>query len=596
MAKDNHRVSKEESFPVNVAPEMQLYHVLHHLNYGLETAFAEFIDNSIQSFIEGEEKIATAKKNKLGKEFKENILNLDIVIDTKNNTILIEDDAFGIDRSTMHRALRLGNSRIGFHPKDSLSVYGIGMKSSAIWFSEVWKIETTALGSSDKLIFDFNLEELIENEKDEADVRIESESYDSHYTRIMLKNHVRNESIEYYEDYVLPYLMETFQKFSNKVKINIFYDGKVLTPNQKRILLSTPDVLVYPPVDKRGVISKDILVKWVLSIDFEYLGRNVKGYIMLRSAGSYSQPGIRLIRNGRVIEGTTVYPNIPNVLLGTKNKYAAQRLYGELDISDFPVDFMKTNFNENLNGFYKKLRDEIAKNQIGNLIDQATYYRKKLVGKEPNLSLSGELNKKGQIVSLDCDEPLEINDVTPPPVEQPPEKPLDENPHSDSPGDSDDTASGDKNGSDGNPGPVDIYKPDPSNQLPRYDEIDNALKKLNEGKLFNLYESLCTVSLKRHPVMCYVSAWCLVEAVTARVGRPSNNDFIGYLGSKVVDYSGKDKRLKGELNNVIKDISSRGNTIKHSGTFWNTDALDLKNHFKILAPFLEWLVEEHFEK
>lgn len=594
MAKDNNSVIKEDSFSVNVAPEMQLYHVLHHLNYGLETAFAEFIDNSIQSFIENEEKIAAIKKKKLGDNFKENKLDINIIIDTQDNTISIKDDAFGIDRSTMHRALRLGNSRVGFHPKDSLSVYGIGMKSSAIWFSEVWQIETTALGSSDKLIFDFNLEELIENGKDEADVRIESESDDNHYTKIVLKNHVRNESIEYYEDNVLPYLMETFQKFSSKVRINIFYDGKMLIPNQKKILLSTPDVLVYPPVDKRGVISKDIVVKWVLSIDFEYLGRDVKGYIMLRSAGSYSQPGIRLIRNGRVIEGTTVYPNIPNVLLGTKNKYAAQRLYGELDISNFPVDFMKTNFNENLNGFYSKLRQEIAKNQIGNLIDQATYYRKKLVEKGPNQSLSDELNKKGQIITLDCDGPLEINDVTPPPIEKPRKKPLDENPVIDSPDDG--TVKGDENGGGGTQGLVDIYKPDPSNQLPRSDEIDNALTKLNEGKLFNLYESLCTVSLKRHSVMCYVSAWCLVEAVTARVGRPSNNDFIGYLGSKVTEYSGKDKRLKGELNNVIKDISSRGNTTKHSGTFWNTDALDLKNHFKILAPFIEWLVEEHFEE
>lgn len=71
----------------------------------------------------------------------------------------------------------------------------------------------------------------------------------------------------------------------------------------------------------------------------------------------YGQPGIRLLRNNRVIEGTSVYPNVPDNLLGTKNKYAAQRIYGELELNDFPVDFMKTRFNDNM----KDLFGEISK-------------------------------------------------------------------------------------------------------------------------------------------------------------------------------------------------------------------------------------------
>lgn len=75
--------------------------------------------------------------------------------------------------------------------------------------------------------------------------------------------------------------------------------------NSKAIQLEDPLHEVLQPA----------IVKWYVEVDMEYEGRTVKGFIMLKNKGSYRQPGLRLFRNNRVIEGTTVRANIPDVLI-----------------------------------------------------------------------------------------------------------------------------------------------------------------------------------------------------------------------------------------------------------------------------------------
>ena len=52
-------MSAEETgstFKVDVSPEMQLYKILQRQSYGIESALAEFVDNSVQSFIDARNK------------------------------------------------------------------------------------------------------------------------------------------------------------------------------------------------------------------------------------------------------------------------------------------------------------------------------------------------------------------------------------------------------------------------------------------------------------------------------------------------------------------------------------------------------------
>ena len=336
-------------FKVDVSPEMRIYRILQHLNYNLETAYAEFIDNSIQSFIEQRDQIKGYQGESSPK------LKITIEVSTSKKQIVIKDNAGGILRQDMDRALKLGIDLGTVHSSDSLSVYGIGMKSSAIWFSDDWSIRTSAIGVDEKLDFKFNLNELLEKNQTEADVIPSAAGNGEHYTEIVLRNHIRNETAEHYQDTIIPFIEETFFKFNNFATIEFYYDDVLLKANKKNLLTSIPELLVYPTVNGDGLINSNALIKWYLKLDFKYKGRSVNGFIVIRKKGKYGQPGIRLLRNNRVIEGTSISPNYPHSLLKSKNKFTAQRVYGELHLDDFPVDFMKTNFNENLKGLYEEI-------------------------------------------------------------------------------------------------------------------------------------------------------------------------------------------------------------------------------------------------
>ena len=79
------------SFEVDVSPEMQLYKILQRQSYGIDSALAEFIDNSIQSFRDQGKALRSAD----GAEIR---LKVVITVDTKTNQIIIEDNAAGINR------------------------------------------------------------------------------------------------------------------------------------------------------------------------------------------------------------------------------------------------------------------------------------------------------------------------------------------------------------------------------------------------------------------------------------------------------------------------------------------------------------------
>ena len=69
------------NFYVDISPEMQLYKILQRQSYGIDTALAEFVDNSVQSFVDKERAIKSID----GPDASLQIL---ITISSKNNQLL----------------------------------------------------------------------------------------------------------------------------------------------------------------------------------------------------------------------------------------------------------------------------------------------------------------------------------------------------------------------------------------------------------------------------------------------------------------------------------------------------------------------------
>ena len=255
---------------------------------------------------------------------------------------------------------------------------------------------------------------------------------------------------------------------------------------------------------------------------------------MITDRGSYHGPGIRLLRNRRVIFGTQGgdRQNKPRVLLGTSNKYAPQRIYGEITLNNFPVNFMKTGFDINMESLYRAIKSQISASPpdvLEDFVQQATYYRKKKAT-QPN----------------------------PPPKTD--EKPKTKR----------------------------KATPKPQGKIPFSVDLNNAMAGLKFKKLYRLYGSLCNVSLINDPVLAYVGAWTLLESLATLIGKKSNIAFDSFYNGKINGFSaGKEKS---GYKIVINDIHKKGNMNKHSATYETMNAQQLESDFPTIEMFLLYCI------
>lgn len=515
---------KYRNFEVDVSPEMQLYKILQRQSYGIGTALAEFVDNSVQSFTEKRTAIRAVE----GSEPK---LKVRIVISSSRKQIVVEDNAGGINRENFQKAIRMGHPSENGPKAQSLSVYGIGMKSAAIWFSNRWKIETSALGSGEVLTTTFDLERLLDSQRTKIEVETSPEDHNKHYTRITIDDCLRDldgQESEF-QDSVLPYLQETFYKFED-VTIEIEHDHLILMT--KNAQLSEPLPLVYPIVNANGDIISNRNFTWKKRLDFIHEGRSVKGFIMIMNKGSYDGAGIRLLRNRRVIDGTRggKRQNKPRVLLGTSNKYAPQRIYGEIHLNDFPVNFMKTGFDINMDSLYRAIKSQISVRPPDvneDFVQQATHFRSNKTTFGRKTKAKGTTKAKAKT-----------------------------KPH-----------------------------PTTESQIPFSEDLNDALEKLDFKKLSRLYRSLCRVSLVDDPVLAYVGAWTLLESLATQLGKNEGTAFNGFYNTFFRDFVANTNEKK-ECKNVLRDIHTKGNMNKHSGVYEAMNAQQLASDLPAIEKFL----------
>ena len=102
------------------------------INYDPWHAVAEWVDNSIQSFLNNEKEL-----KKINKDY---VLEIDIAYSSKNKTLTITDNAAGFTKSDLDYAFAMAEAdqklSIG------LSEYNVGMKAAAIWMCDEWTIKT----------------------------------------------------------------------------------------------------------------------------------------------------------------------------------------------------------------------------------------------------------------------------------------------------------------------------------------------------------------------------------------------------------------------------------------------------------------------
>ena len=261
--------------------------------------------------------------------------------------IVIRDNAYGMDYRDFQRAILLDKPPLNTKGRNE---FGMGLKAAACWFGNLWSVETTCLGSSVKYKATIDIESLVKYKNEEIDVEEENVNPKEHYTVIKIQRLNKKIKGKRIENKIHELLSSIYRADFRTGQIKIFYNGNLLEFEE-----------VEPFVDSTGK-------KWKKEVNFAIPYRDgeltVKGFIAIRIPGSTRNAGFTLMRRGRVIVGGPEKNYRPYEVFGPVNLYTYQRLYGELEMDDWPVTQAKDGFdwsNEDLEAHFIEKLAEISK-------------------------------------------------------------------------------------------------------------------------------------------------------------------------------------------------------------------------------------------
>jgi len=343
---------------VNIRPEVNILSVLRHLNYRPWFALAEFVDNSIQSYVSNRESLRAV-------DGVDSSLCVKVSIEPEGaGRITITDNAAGIALADFPRAFRPAQT-----PPDrgGLSEFGMGMKSAACWFAKKWSVRTKALGESVERVVKFDIDEIVEDRIEELTILEVPSTPQRHYTVLELTDlcHVpKKRTIGKIKEH----LASIYRTFLRDETLTLVFGREELTFEETLILKAAP---------YREQTSAPI--EWRKAIEMDLGGpHKVTGFAALREVGSTTHAGFALFRRGRLIEGSADESYRPEQIFGKSNSYTFQRLFGELHLSGFDVSHTKDGFRweEHEELFLELLKDELKAAPMS-LLDQAEGYRAK---------------------------------------------------------------------------------------------------------------------------------------------------------------------------------------------------------------------------
>jgi len=355
---------------VSIALQPSVYNTFRALNNTVALTLSEYVDNSVQSYLDHKDKLIL-----LEPDFS---FEVSIEVDQKENCIVIKDNAGGIDYINYQRAFEPANIPLN---NSNLNEFGMGMKTASIWLADNWSVRTKALDENVERYTEFDLKKVIKENKEELIVIETEKPVNQHYTKITLSNLSHNAPSPYQMDKVKRHLASIYRKFLRNDEINIIVNGeKLAAPNYE--ILNVP---FYNSTDGQEVL-------WKKEIDFCIGNYSAKGFIGILKAIQNNANGLVLLRRGRVIVGGDDDRFFPSPIFGSAGNFRYKRLFGELELDGFDVTFNKNGFTdeENLNAFIYALKEELRDPNF-NLLSQADNYRVKT--KEENSKIADKIVK-----------------------------------------------------------------------------------------------------------------------------------------------------------------------------------------------------------
>lgn len=388
---------------IQIRPEIGMYAAFARLNYKPWFALAEFVDNSLQSATAN----ITALRKRDGADYR-----LRVDINLSHDSIEIRDNAAGIAEVDYARAFLPAAP-----PPDTsgLSEFGLGMKAAASWFSNLWSVRTKALNDVVERTIIFDIADILQRKIDQLEPIEAPSKNDAHYTTVHLQRlnvFPRGNTVKK----IKSHLGSIYRIYIRDNLLDLYVDGERIDHMQPKLLTAAYH---------RDQSAKP--VRWYkdfsIAIDETH---SISGWAGLLETGSLTNAGFALFRRRRLILGSAGDTYRPEIIFGKANKYAYQRLVGEVEVHGFSVSHTKDGlqWDQWEDDILHALKRELNLQPLP-LLEQAEHYRVRNASPENamNIAVNDAMNQIVQSIVPSIEQQLrQAPTSTPLPTNLPPNK------------------------------------------------------------------------------------------------------------------------------------------------------------------------------
>lgn len=314
-----HNEFESDVMELNIQPPASILNVFSRLSYKPWYAIAEFVDNSTQSYISHSDELDTAP------DFEKLIVN--VKYDANNNTLTITDNAYGMEIDRFRDAILLDARN---ESQAGRNEFGMGLKTAASWFGKVWSVTSTQYGSTNRYTATVDIPKLDELHLQNTRIYRDYVTADSHGTEIVIEQVTKKITGSRTIGKIRDLLSSMYRRDINNRNIEIWFNDEPIVFEEYPILTNFRG--------KSWKKNLDFVVR------FDEKDFNVTGFVAIMNPGSFPKSGFALFRQDRVVIGGTDSNYKPSQIFGQAQSQKSLKLFGELNMNDFPVNQAKDGF------------------------------------------------------------------------------------------------------------------------------------------------------------------------------------------------------------------------------------------------------------